>query len=124
MDRTALILVDIQHDFLPPDGSLAVPDGDKILPPVYRLLDEADKHFALIVASMVCVTYSAYFIGIYLIPIKDCRAYSVLRKGSNDACRPSPPPHIICIHPWQRAIYGDPGSQVKLVGDYYTDALA
>jgi len=27
-DSDALIVVDIQNDFLPPDGSLAVPDGD------------------------------------------------------------------------------------------------
>jgi nicotinamidase-related amidase len=53
MQKPALLLVDIQYDFLPPDGSLAVPDGDKILPPVYRLLDEAEKHFGIIVASLV-----------------------------------------------------------------------
>jgi hypothetical protein len=54
MGKTALLLVDIQHDFLPPDGSLAVKDGDAILPLVYRLLDEAAGCFDLIVASLVC----------------------------------------------------------------------
>ena len=51
MGKTALLLVDIQYDFLP-NGSLAVPDGDKILPPVYKLLDDAEG-FQLIVASIV-----------------------------------------------------------------------
>lgn len=51
MGKTALLLVDIQYDFLP-KGSLAVPDGDKILPPVYKLIEEADKYFNLIVASI------------------------------------------------------------------------
>lgn len=37
-ERTALILVDIQPDFLP-GGALPVPDGDAILEPVRRLLD-------------------------------------------------------------------------------------
>jgi nicotinamidase/pyrazinamidase len=47
-DRTALILVDIQPDFLP-GGALAVPDGDAILDPVRRLV-EADP-FGLYVAT-------------------------------------------------------------------------
>lgn len=42
----ALILVDIQNDFLP-GGALAVPGGDEILPVVRRLHD----HFDLIVAT-------------------------------------------------------------------------
>jgi len=55
MNKTALILVDIQYDFIPPDGSLAVDGGDQILTPVYRILDEAADHFDLIVASQVCL---------------------------------------------------------------------
>ena len=54
MTKTALLLIDLQYDFLPPDGSLAVDGGDRILSPVYRLLDEAADHFDLIVASQVC----------------------------------------------------------------------
>lgn len=54
MERTALLLVDIQWDFLPPDGSLAVPEGDQILPPVYSLLDKAHGNYDLIVATLVC----------------------------------------------------------------------
>ncbi|KAG8914943.1 Cysteine hydrolase [Tulasnella sp. 408] len=46
--KTALMLVDIQYDFLP-GGALAVTDGDKILPVVYDLLDRFD--WDLVVAS-------------------------------------------------------------------------
>lgn len=48
---TALILVDIQNDFLPPNGSLAVPNGNEILPCVQTLLD--DFNWGLVVASAV-----------------------------------------------------------------------
>ncbi|CAE6492077.1 unnamed protein product [Rhizoctonia solani] len=41
-NRTALMLVDIQYDFLPPNGSLAVANGTAILPTVYDLLDHTD----------------------------------------------------------------------------------
>lgn len=44
---TALILVDIQNDFLP-GGALAVPDGNKILPVIDKLLE---RPFDLIIAS-------------------------------------------------------------------------
>ncbi len=39
--KSALILVDIQNDFLP-GGSLAVPEGDAILPIVNRIQDQFD----------------------------------------------------------------------------------
>ncbi len=38
----ALILIDVQHDFLP-GGALAVPDGDRILPAVEALADRFDQ---------------------------------------------------------------------------------
>jgi nicotinamidase/pyrazinamidase len=38
----ALILIDVQHDFLP-GGALAVPDGDQILPAVGALADLFDQ---------------------------------------------------------------------------------
>lgn len=44
----ALILVDIQHDFLP-GGSLAVKDGDQILPVINKILES--KKFDLVVAT-------------------------------------------------------------------------
>lgn len=42
----ALILIDIQYDFLP-GGALAAPDGDAVVPVANRLMDE----FELVVAS-------------------------------------------------------------------------
>jgi nicotinamidase-related amidase len=49
------MLIDVQYDFLPPDGVLQVANGRSILPTVYRLLDERD--FDLVVASQVCRTH-------------------------------------------------------------------
>lgn len=40
MSGTALIIVDIQNDFLPPSGSLPVPKGRNILELVYALLTD------------------------------------------------------------------------------------
>jgi nicotinamidase/pyrazinamidase len=42
----ALVVVDVQNDFLP-GGSLAVPDGDKIIP----VVNELQNYFELIVAT-------------------------------------------------------------------------
>jgi nicotinamidase-related amidase len=49
---SALILVDVQNDFLPPTGTLAVPGGHLIIAPVLRLLS---RPFDLVVASQVCL---------------------------------------------------------------------
>lgn len=38
LENCALIVVDLQHDFLPPDGALAVKHGDSIVPKIIRLL--------------------------------------------------------------------------------------
>lgn len=57
MTKTALLLIDIQNDFIPPNGSLAVNGGDQILAPVYQILDEAADHFDLVVASLVRLPY-------------------------------------------------------------------
>ncbi|HKC42525.1 MAG TPA: bifunctional nicotinamidase/pyrazinamidase [Burkholderiales bacterium] len=45
-DRDALIVVDVQNDFMP-GGALAVPRGDEIVPIVNRLA----RHFAIVVLS-------------------------------------------------------------------------
>ncbi|CAN6605415.1 nicotinamidase [Trichomonascus vanleenenianus] len=37
--RAALIVVDVQEDFLPPHGSLAVPNGRRVIPVLNRLLE-------------------------------------------------------------------------------------
>jgi nicotinamidase/pyrazinamidase len=47
-EGTALLVVDVQHDFLP-GGALAVPDGDQILTPLSRLMNT--DFFPLIVAT-------------------------------------------------------------------------
>jgi len=48
--RDALVVVDVQHDFLP-GGALGVPDGDRVLEPIGRLLRAAREGGATIVAS-------------------------------------------------------------------------
>lgn len=45
---SALLIVDVQHDFLP-GGSLAVPDGDTVIPPILTLL--RSRQWDLIAAS-------------------------------------------------------------------------
>ena len=39
--RDAVIVVDVQNDFCP-GGALAVPEGDKVIPPLNALLGRAD----------------------------------------------------------------------------------
>ncbi|KAG9015444.1 NAD(+) salvage pathway protein [Tulasnella sp. JGI-2019a] len=51
LKNTALVLVDIQNDFLPPNGSLAVTGARNILPCVTTLLNE--YRWDLVVASSV-----------------------------------------------------------------------
>ena len=46
----ALVVVDVQHDFLP-GGALGVPDGDRVLGPIGGLLERAREAGATIVAS-------------------------------------------------------------------------
>ncbi|KIJ56792.1 hypothetical protein M422DRAFT_22937 [Sphaerobolus stellatus SS14] len=53
MSRKALLVVDVQYDFLPPDGSLAVPRGDTLLPFIYDLLERAQGEYDLVIASLV-----------------------------------------------------------------------
>lgn len=38
----ALLIIDVQNDFLPPKGSLAVPDGDAVIEPIIELLKEEE----------------------------------------------------------------------------------
>lgn len=52
MSGNALIIVDVQNDFLPPDGALAVPEGRQIIPVIQELLEDTDK-WDIIVASQV-----------------------------------------------------------------------
>ncbi len=45
----ALLIIDFQNDFTPPDGSLAVPGGDEIAAAVNALA--ADERFVMVVAT-------------------------------------------------------------------------
>jgi len=45
----ALVIVDYQNDFLPPDGALAVPEGDTVAPRINALAASGD--FDLVVAT-------------------------------------------------------------------------
>ncbi|GMF02080.1 unnamed protein product [Ambrosiozyma monospora] len=47
----ALIIVDIQEDFLPPNGSLAVNEGRKIIPKILDLLDLKKFNWKAIIAT-------------------------------------------------------------------------
>jgi len=53
MGRTALFIVDVQNDFLPPDGSLAVPRGREIIPVIGSLLDRSTWDWDLVIATQV-----------------------------------------------------------------------
>ncbi len=48
--KDALLLVDLQYDFLP-DGALQVQDGDKIIPLINTLIESAQMGHATIIAS-------------------------------------------------------------------------
>lgn len=58
MSNTALIIVDAQNDFLPPDGALAVPDGDQVIPVIQDLLD-GQWDWSMVVASQVSLSAAA-----------------------------------------------------------------
>ena len=45
----ALVIVDVQNDFTPPDGELAVPDGDAVIEPINELAASGD--FDLVIAT-------------------------------------------------------------------------
>lgn len=58
MSKTALIIVDVQNDFLPAqgdlsDGTLAVPDGNAVIPVIQGLLDKDKWKWDIIIASQV-----------------------------------------------------------------------
>ncbi|KAA1119416.1 hypothetical protein PGT21_024977 [Puccinia graminis f. sp. tritici] len=49
--NSALILVDIQYDFLSPHGALSVPSAPEILPTAYGLLDEGLEWKAVVASK-------------------------------------------------------------------------
>lgn len=66
---TALIIVDVQNDFLPPTGSLAVPNGREVLPVITGLLDRK-WDWAVVVVSQVGI----------LPPLMGCRVLTELHN--------------------------------------------
>jgi nicotinamidase-related amidase len=53
MGKTALVIVDCQNDFMPPDGALAVPNGDEVLPVIRGMLDRSKWDWDVVVATQV-----------------------------------------------------------------------
>ena len=49
--RTALVVVDMQNDFVPQGGSLLVPDAEATIPAINRLLQFARRHDIRVVYS-------------------------------------------------------------------------
>ena len=41
-EKTALLVIDVQNDFLPPNGSLAVKGGLEIIPGINNCMDKVD----------------------------------------------------------------------------------
>lgn len=54
VSKTALIIVDVQSDFLPPDGALAVPGGREVIPLIKDLLSDAWDWQAIIATQVSC----------------------------------------------------------------------
>jgi len=55
---TALLIVDIQYDFLNlPGSSLGVENAMEILPIVYDLMDSGKWHWDVVTASQVCSSF-------------------------------------------------------------------
>jgi nicotinamidase len=53
MAPAALVIVDVQYDFLPPNGSLAVPHAREILPLIEGLLDQQKWDWDLVIPTQV-----------------------------------------------------------------------
>jgi len=49
--KMAFIIIDVQNDFMPPNGSLAVPDGDATIPVINAIRANYSQYFALIALS-------------------------------------------------------------------------
>ncbi len=55
-DRTALVIVDMQNDFVRPDGKLPVPGAEETIPAIARLLRFARGH-----GMLVCYTQDSHY---------------------------------------------------------------
>lgn len=50
-EKVALVVIDLQEDFLPQDGSLAVPEGRQIIPQIEQLLDGESFPWTTVIAT-------------------------------------------------------------------------
>lgn len=59
--KKALLIVDVQNDFLPPGGSLAVPQGRDTLPHIWKLIEDESwsEEWDLVVATQVRLDISS-----------------------------------------------------------------
>jgi hypothetical protein len=67
--KTALVIVDVQNDFLPArngrkDGALAVPEGNDILPLINDLLDRGKWEWDVVIATQVSLVISSLITGL------------------------------------------------------------
>ncbi|KAL6450526.1 PNC1 Nicotinamidase [Candida maltosa Xu316] len=51
MSKVALVIIDLQEDFLPPNGSFAVPHARQLIKPIIKLITEPSFTWSLIIAS-------------------------------------------------------------------------
>lgn len=49
--KRALVIIDLQEDFLPPDGALAVPDGRAVVPLIEELVESQLYNWSAIIAT-------------------------------------------------------------------------
>ena len=53
MSGTALFIVDVQNDWMQPDGAMPVPNGNEVIPIIEDLLDPAIWRWDLVIATQV-----------------------------------------------------------------------
>jgi nicotinamidase-related amidase len=84
MSKTALIIVDVQYDFLPPSGALAVPEGNQIIPRIKDLLSTDTGKWRSVIATQVrpYIT-SDYGADDRIITLKDIYHLHRVTKGVN-----------------------------------------
>ena len=87
MSHSALIIVDFQNDFLPPDGSLAVSGGRDLLPILHHLLDKSVWDWDVVIASQVIHSHILHSMNQALTQLNVCR--TITRPGISPSRRPT-----------------------------------
>jgi hypothetical protein len=83
MSKTALIIVDVQYDFLPPSGALAVPEGNQIIPRIKDLLSTGSKWRSVIATQVRPSTTCNYGADGRIITLKDIYHLHRVTTGVN-----------------------------------------